>query len=339
MSKPITVVIPAYKPDQELVGVAQALIAKDFEVLVVNDGSGDSFLPIFEKLSNVGVTVLQHAVNLGKGAALKTAFNYFLLHSKNIGIVTVDADGQHLPKDVEKTVNLFMTNKRAMVLGVRSFSSKVPLRSLIGNQLTKFIFSFVTGMKLKDTQTGLRVIPRDFLQNLLPLKSNHYEFELDMLLEARRQRLEVLQEDIETVYIEENKSSHFNPLIDSMKIYFVLLRFGLSAGLSAICDYGLFTWFYQMSSEIAVGQYGARFFSSILNYFLNKNQVFQSREKSLKPLVKYFSLVIVFTSISHILIKNAVVHLGINVYVAKIGIESLMFIASFSIQRSFIFKR
>src|SRR6185369_8570471 len=171
------------------------------------------------------------AVNLGKGAALKTGINHALCTFPGLtGIVTADADGQHHPEDIRRVAETQREHPDALVMGARTFDADVPLRSRFGNILTRRLMQTLIGTKLQDTQTGLRGIPVGLAERLLLVEARGYEFELEMLIAARQAGVPVVEVPIRTIYEPGNKSSHFNPLTDSMKIYFVLLRF-TSAGL------------------------------------------------------------------------------------------------------------
>jgi glycosyltransferase involved in cell wall biosynthesis len=225
--KPI-IIIPAYKPDTALLKLVKDLTLAQCSLIVVNDGSGTAFLSIFDALAQSDqVTVLHHENNQGKGQALKTAFAHFLAHcpDTSMGVVTADADGQHLPEDIIGVCQQLQNDPQALWLGSRSFEKNVPWRSRFGNLLTRSIFKMLVGQSLQDTQTGLRGIPRAFLHTLLKRPSAGYDFELDMLLCSFAQKYPIKQHGIQTVYKEANKSSHFNPLVDSFKIYWVMLRY------------------------------------------------------------------------------------------------------------------
>jgi len=94
------ILIPAYEPNQRLINLIHDLKDTcDYEIVVVDDGSGPSYKSIFDKVSSLGCTVLTHERNRGKGAALKTGFHYIQETKEAAGVVTADCDGQHLPKD------------------------------------------------------------------------------------------------------------------------------------------------------------------------------------------------------------------------------------------------
>jgi glycosyltransferase involved in cell wall biosynthesis len=226
----IAVLLPAWQPEAKLVDLAFSLRAAGFTaILVVDDGNSSTGSPLFEPLRASGVQVLRHAVNLGKGRALKTGFNAILTGGADItAVITADADGQHTPADIVRVAHTLLTSGERPVLGVRSFRGQVPLRSKFGNLLTRSIFAFVTGAKLADTQTGLRGLPVSLLPELMTLEGERYEYEMTMLVHLCRGGKWPIEVPIATVYVDGNRSSHFNPVWDSMRIYFVLARFYFS---------------------------------------------------------------------------------------------------------------
>lgn len=224
--KPI-IIIPAYKPGRSLIEVVRALSQEGYIAIVVNDGSPQQYQPVFEQLQRTceQVVLVKHLQNQGKGQALKTGFQTYLeqFPHHTTGVVTADCDGQHLPEDIIRVANALQSHSQSLWLGTRAFDDAVPLRSRLGNQLTRWVFRLFSGQDLQDTQTGLRGIPRHFLLDLLKTRSRRYDFELDMLLMAAKKM--VIQEcRIQTVYHNNNQSSHFNPLVDSFKIYFAFVR-------------------------------------------------------------------------------------------------------------------
>ncbi len=236
----ITVIIPAYKPDRTLLDTVRALTEEGFShILVVDDGGGADYRDLFREIeANPACTLLTHEVNRGKGAALKTAFHYVLDHCpQTVGVVTADADGQHLPRDIRRTAEV-MAETGASVLGVRDFSeSHVPPRSRAGNRITSFMFRLFFGMKISDTQTGLRAFPTEVLPVLLVAEGDRYEYETNMLYLMDRERLPIREVKISTVYIDENSSSHFRVVRDSLRIYGLQLRY-LTGFLAAALLFG-----------------------------------------------------------------------------------------------------
>lgn len=332
--------IPAYRPGVALVRLAEALSDRGFApVVVVDDGSGPAFSEIFARISMVeGVRVLRHAVNLGKGAALKTGMNFILVeYPETPGVVTVDADGQHDPEDVAEVAHVFDAHPESLVLGSRTFAGQVPLRSRLGNSITQTVMRFVAGQRLSDTQTGLRAVPRRLMERMLSVSASGYEFELEMLIAAKHLGFQVIEQPIRTIYEPGNPSSHFEPLRDSMRIYFVLLRFGMISMLTAALDNLLFYLFFHQSGNMAGALLGARVIALSFNYGAVRKAVFLSREQHRVALPRYLLLAAANVALSYSLIAYFSSRLGFEVVPAKIAVESVLFFANFAIQRDFVF--
>lgn len=222
------VVIPAYEPDEKLLGVIRDFTEQTaYPILVVNDGSSESCRPVFDAAAlNTRVTLLEHDCNKGKGAALKTAFTYIGEHYPDTeAILTVDADGQHLLKDCLKVCDGYLSHPDMLITGSRLFKGKVPLRSRFGNSITRGVFHLTTGKRVHDTQTGLRAFSVKRVSEMVALNGDRYEYEIHQLLHCCTNSTGVYEVPIETVYIDDNSSSHFDTLRDSWKIYKVIFRF------------------------------------------------------------------------------------------------------------------
>jgi glycosyltransferase involved in cell wall biosynthesis len=332
--------IPAYRPGAALAGLVQSLLTRGFApVVVVDDGSGPDYCEIFSPLSDLdGVRVLRHAVNLGKGAALKTGMNFILVECPGApGVVTVDADGQHDCADVAAVAERFDADPDCLILGSRAFADEAPLRSRLGNSITQTVMRFVAGQRLRDTQTGLRAVPRQLMKRMLSVPAAGYEFELEMLIAAKHLGFRVIEQPIRTIYEPGNPTSHFEPLRDSMRIYFALLRFGMISMLTAVLDNLLFYAFFHASGNIGASLFGARLIALGFNYALVRKAVFLSREQHRIALPRYLVLAAANVALSYSLILFLSSNLAFPVMTAKIAVESVLFIANFAIQRDFVF--
>ena len=338
----IVVVIPSLNPTEQL----SVLIAKLVEcgmrkIVIVNDGSlaqtGNIFHTIQEK--HPLCKILTHAVNLGKGRALKTAFNFILQeYSDSIGIVTADADGQHTAEDINLIAKTLKQHQQHMVLGARQFEQHVPWKSKLGNTLTRYIFRVIVGKNLSDTQTGLRGIPTKYLPLFLKLDGERYEYELNMLISAKRKHIHIIEQPIQTIYIENNQGSHFNPLFDSIKIYFVLLRFSVSAIIASVLDVLMFSLFYTIFQlAIFPSLILSRCLVSAINFYLNRKYVFLNSKTLVHSVIKYYALLLFLAYLAYTLINAFHSYLGITILTAKICAESLLFIINFTLQRDYIF--
>src|SRR6202050_1894669 len=334
------VLIPAYKPGPEFPGLVSDLIRLGVErIVVVDDGSGVWFRSRFdEAAAHPQVRICRHAINLGKGAALKTGINAILCDAPDIAaVVTADADGQHAPEDIVAVAQMAAAHPGAVVMGARQFSERVPFRSRLGNNATKIVMRIVSGQRLSDTQTGLRAIPAHLLPDLLKTPSQGYEFELDMLLLTRNQRLAVVEQPIRTIYLDGNASSHFNPLLDSMRIYFVLLRFALISMFKAVFENLLFVACCFFTGNKLTSQVIGRIGAVTFNFATVKRMVFNSRGWVWREFLEYTALVAVSGTISYGMIVLFTAHLSIGVLKAKLLAEGILFLANFLVQRDFIF--
>ena len=223
----LCVLIPAWQPDATLGGLVADLSRRGFgKLLIVDDGSGSAYEEMFASIGTLpGAEMMHHSANLGKGRALKTGFEYLLnTHPHLLGVITADADGQHTPEDIEAVARAFLSTYPRPVLGVRVFDRHVPWRSRLGNTLTRRLFASLAGVRLSDTQTGLRGLPLALLPDLLALPGDRYEYEMTALAHLCRTGHTPVEVPIRTVYLDNNRGSHFHPVWDSLRIYAALLR-------------------------------------------------------------------------------------------------------------------
>lgn len=339
--RPIALV-PAYQPGRALLEVAASLLSGGhFEALVVvDDGSGPEYREIFSALQRMGCRILRHYVNLGKGMALRTGLNYAAVHYPHLtGIVTFDADGQHLPKDIEAVGAALLQTPGALIMGVRRFGRDIPLRSYLGNTITRSMLALLGGIRVSDTQTGLRGIPLLFVPEILRLFTMGYDFELDMLMHAKQLGIPIVEVPIETVYLNGNASSHFNPLLDSMKIYLVFLRFNISSLLTAAIDYLIFTICIINGLSILSSIICGRIIAGYVNFTINKKYVFKSDKNHFSTVFAYVMTVLLSGLIGWVCIETMVKEFSMNVYLAKVIIEFMLYMFNFIIQRDFVFNK
>ena len=352
------IVIPAYKPDEKLLSLLQDLRRlTDREIVVVDDGGGAAYRAIFERAGEYGITLLVHSVNRGKGAALKTAFSY--LKDKNISepICTADADGQHLPADILRCLEVSEKNPGALVIGGRSFRGDVPFRSRFGNAFSRWTFRLLMGQKVYDTQTGLRAFSPELLSMMLDIPGDRYEYEMQVLCRAASKHIPFLEIEIETVYLEENKSSHFNPLRDAMRVYGILLRcaagrlfqvisFSFSSIVCFLTDLLLywalntyvFSAVFDTKARIALmSLLCARACSSTINYLINRKVVFQSRQSPWKSTLLFYLTVLLIFGLNHGLNVLFWEILSLPKILSIVCAQIICFPLSFLIQKYFVF--
>ncbi|HIZ71194.1 MAG TPA: glycosyltransferase family 2 protein [Candidatus Atopostipes pullistercoris] len=225
--KKFAVIIPAYRPMKSLPEYVHNLIQNGVpHVIVVDDGSGASYKDIFAEIKTFKECILiTHPKNKGKGAALKTGFDYFLKHFPSLnGVVTADADGQHAIKDVLQVGKRLDTMDTGFVLGSRTFNLKyMPLRSWIGNRLTSLVFKIFFGQFIRDTQTGLRGITSSELPWVSQLSGDKFDYEMIMLIHMVSKNKRVISVDIKTLY-EKNHTSNFETFKDTKLVARALFR-------------------------------------------------------------------------------------------------------------------
>ena len=340
------IIIPAYCPDEHLEEVIDAIRIQmlssgisSYEIIVVNDGSPEIFDLTFGDVSDRAV-ILKHDKNLGKGAAMKTAMNYIKDEDEPCVIATVDADGQHIAKDIMNCLNCAALNTGSLILGSRDLDGdNVPLRSRLGNKMTEKIFSFATRTHLSDTQTGLRAFHSSLLEDMLMAEGDRYEYEMNQLLYCVENGIPLREVPIETIYLGNNESSHFNTLRDSVLIYRKLLKFALSGVSSFLVDYimfAFFTLFFTGTSGAIYSNVLARLISSAFNYAVNRNFVFRDTSKITSSLPKYIALASSVLAMNTCLLYM-LTSLGVPVMAAKILTEACIFVFSWSMQKAFVF--
>lgn len=338
------VLIPAYEPNQRLIDLVQTLAAdaRVHRIIVVNDGSSAACEPVFKAVATYpNTTVLTHPVNRGKGAALKTALHEALSAPPDSIAVTIDADGQHRPEDMFKVLEALTKHPDALILGARRFDlSNVPLKSRLGNTITRFITSVLIGQRITDTQTGLRAFHRKNLEALAAIEGDRYEYEMNVLLACGRLNIPIVEVPIETVYLDNNSASHFNPVLDSIRIYKRILRFSASSLLSTAADLGLFSvlvYSLKVEDPILWATVLARLVSVNLNFTLNKTLVFKSQAAWLNALLKYYSLAAVQMMASYLLLKGVYALFNQKVVLLKILVDLFLFVISYQIQKRYVF--
>lgn len=347
----IPVIIPAYEPGKKLVPFVQELIDAGIQnIVIVDDGSGENYRAIFEQIEKIPeCVVLHHAVNLGKGRALKTAFNECLYRFPTaIGCVTADSDGQHTAKGILDCMEALANDTKKLVLGCRDFDAKdVPARSSFGNKCTRKVFQYLLGLSITDTQTGLRAIPKFFMEKLMNVKGERFEYETNMLIETKNLGVEIQEVKIDTIYIEENKASHFNPIKDSIRIYMVFGKFLFSSLSSSVVDLGLFWALCSMLKEssnltgldyIVQATVMARVLSAIYNYLLNYKVVFKSKAGVVNTAIKYAALAVCQMCLSAFLVKTVYGWVGGMEVLVKVPVDVFLFFLSFVIQREFVYR-
>ena len=333
-NKKLIVLIPSYEPDEKLTKLIKNLNKNKITSIVVDDGSGKDYKEIFD---NLDTKVISYEINQGKGHALKEGYKYIKDNYKEYVVVTMDSDGQHRIEDALNLYNYILKNDDTLVLGKRPRGEKTPLRSKVGNAITRFVFHLVSGQDVYDTQTGLRAFSNKLIDYMLEVKGERFEYEMNVLLYAKNNKIPIKELEIETIYIDNNSKSHFNAFKDSFKVYKEIIKFSLSGIISFLIDYILFIVFKVVLNNITIANIIARAISSTINYIINKNIVFKSNKNIAKSLLEYYGLVIFILLINTLLLN--LLSIIINPILAKLIVEIVLFIISWLVQKILIFKR
>lgn len=348
------ILIPSLEPDERLPGYVRRLKEAGFgRIVVVDDGSGEEYQPVFRQAESVEDTVvLRHEVNRGKGVALKTGYRYIMEHYPEIsGVITADADGQHTVKDCIRLAEALEEKKRALYLGSRDFSlENVPPKSRSGNRITSAVFRILYGQYLPDTQTGLRAFRREELPFMAEVPGERYEYEMKVLIACSRAGIPMIPVPIETIYENDNEGTHFHPVRDSWRIYKVILgSFFMFAASSLACvavDQGLFNLLNLAVFHNGDAKNGtvillctalARAASSVLNFLLNRNVVFKDRGNAGKAFARYAALCVFIMLLSAggtwLLGRT-----GMSSTLAKIITDTVLYFASYHFQARWVFR-
>ncbi len=348
----VSLIIPAYKPDEKLIDTLRKAVDAGFnDILVIDDGSGKEFSDIFERVEGINeCTLLRHSVNRGKGAAMKTAMSYFLENRpEHAGVVTADADGQHLTKDILACAET-MVKTNHITLGCRDFTQpQVPFKSRNGNRITIAVFRLFFGMKISDTQTGLRAFPRDTLKDMISISGDRYEYETHMLFQMSRDKTPFEEVKIDTVYIDDNRSSHFRAFHDSVRIYSILLKYLFSSiagtAVDALVFFLLklfpFLGFLPIPLTFSAAII-ARAVSSFVNFLINAKVVFGDKVCG-KTTARYYILVLIQICVSAltVFIIEHILHIesAFLSTMIKLIVDTILFFFSFRIQHKWVFNK
>lgn len=343
----LCVVIPAYQPDERLVelvdqlhGIGQhpdsaATAGPSLPIVVVDDGS-EACDEIFSRVEERGVPIIRFERNRGKGAALREGLRWAAHRGFSLA-VTADSDGQHTRQAILDVARCAKENPGCLILGVRDIA-QMPRRSRLGNTLARTLFGMLYNVHLTDTQTGLRGIPLEHIDQLAALRGDRYEYEMNMLVHAGTLFDGIREVPIPTVYFNDNSGSHFDAVKDGLRVCKAL--FGsmpkfLAVSLSSFAiDCSLFSAFYYGGGFAAVGAtIAARAISATYNYLMNRHWAFSGSGEH------YTFWRYVLLSSALLAVNSALMHLLVGILegpalLMKIVVECLLYAVSFTVQNN-----
>lgn len=337
----ICLVIPVFNPPPDkFAKLLDGLNRLHANFLIVDDGSEQSIKQIIaDKVPDY--RSLNHPRNLGKGAAIKTAASFITNNMAEVkGMITVDSDGQHLIKDIEKVCQNAIRHPDSLILGARKFDTNQPLKSKVGNYVTSLIFQIFFKIFISDTQTGLRYYPRKIFFEMCSSDSNRYEFETEIILLAKVLEIELRCCEIDSVYFDNNAATKFKPVTDSMLIYLQMLKFSLSGIFCFGIDLAVFGTLIVSGLDPLTSSVFARCISGVANFLLNRS-IFDdrgnSKKRNISSVISYACLALTASSISGWASK-VLLTLGVNPIASKISVDALLFFINFAVQKYWIFK-
>jgi len=341
-----TILIPTFNPDECLEKLVYKIIDlnqsegwfSNLSILIVDDGSIKvKSLDILRDLKKIkSIKEIKHNKNYGKGWAIKTGLKY-LINNNIKFIVTADGDGQHTPRDILRVLSASI-KEDDLVLGIRDFSNKeIPIKSLIGNNITSMIFYLVTGKKLADTQTGLRSFPERYFEDLINIPGDRYEYELNVLLNAKKYNEKINTIFIDTIYIDNNKKSLFRPIIDSVIVYGVFIKYSLTALIITISDF-LAIYFISKLFPGVLSFLIIRIITSHIYFFVMKNKVFKANGHLKKQILKYYILLLLNIIIASTMFYNIFYLIEGSFVTSYLLVQFAMFFVNFYLQKTLIFK-
>ena len=368
----IVIVIPSLDPDEKFNSTVDGMIAAGFRYIVmVDDGSSTDHKEPFEKAlrEHPECRLVVHEVNKGKGRALRDAFAYIADNIPEVsGVITVDGDGQHTPEDTVRMADALKAAPDSVIIGARDFSlSHVPMHNRLGNRISSFVYRLVYGIKLTDTQTGLRAIPAKYLRAFADsVQGDRYEYETNMLIYIKDHGIPYTEIPIQTVYIDDNSSSHFNVIKDSYRIYRPIILFVLGSCIATVVDLAVFTilnLLTESGSSVLLGFAGflsktfgladtfsrlflptvvARIISSLVDYNFSRTKVFGSKAPARSTIWKYYIICVVRMLLSWLILSffTNVLHThGLIETLLKIVVDLVLFFLSYKWQRTWVFKK
>ncbi len=216
---PVLAILPAYNVARHLPDLLPRLLTlrPEIETVVIDDGSEDGTAEVAEKL---GVEVLRHRQNQGKGMALRTGFER-TLQGGHPACITLDADGQHLPEEIPRFLEAWERGGAVVVGSRMEQNQSMPWLRKRTNEVMSLIVSGLAAQRIPDSQSGFRLIDARVLRDIR-LESNRYDMESEILIKAGRLGYPVVSVPISTVYHDEDSS--IDPVVDTLRFFKLLWR-------------------------------------------------------------------------------------------------------------------
>ena len=357
MESNAVIVIPALNPPSSFVSYIGELKNEGFEkIVVVNDGSRTDKLPVFFKIKRLGATVIDHALNMGQGAALRTGFQYSLDHFQRQadGVITLNADRQITAGDVRKVASS-LHNDQAM----GTFALVVGARDLAGKNVTdydynmggvmKLLYHMLMGVRLNDPLSGVLGIPDLRVAQCLEVKGDGYAYVTSLTMSF--EKIGFLQVPVGYANYEEGVEPAFSKVADTIRILYTIFKkfifYSITSVGASILDvilFGIFTSVTFRGNPLAIfySTICARVISASVNYLMTKHFVFHFKSDSAQETTKsagaFFLLTAMQCICSALTVSAVKALLGGSAVGIKVLVDTTLFFVSYKIQHKYIFK-
>lgn len=341
----IAVIIPALDPEETFLSFVQGIMDTGLNnIIVVNDGSQNSYMQLFDKLEGLGCIVYHLNQNMGKGYCLK----YGLMKAKLLfpslgGIITAEANKQHQPEDLFRIAKALEKHPHKLILGVRHFNKKnSPLKFRVSFFFSRLYFHFITKKWHQDTRTVLRGIPADLFSLAETAEGNRYEYEFNFLISAVKQNYPIYNVQVSS-RLRSSHLSHFRPFYDTLLLFKTPIKFAavsLSCYTVDIVLFTILTWFLLSNNalELFIATVLARLVSGVLNFTANKKWSFKNTKNWSGQAVKYGVLFVCQMLLSWLLVTLFSSWIPIHVTIIKMAVDLLLFILNYFVQKNWVFK-
>ena len=348
----IPVIIPAYQPDEEMIGVIRELRQNGVSnIIVVDDGSGAAYTEFFQRArEEYGCSLIHHAENLGKGRALKSAFNMILGSEDEIlGCVTMDCRGSFFCSDILKVMDELAVHPTDLIMGKRVLDvSRMTKKSRVGNKVLQLSFHYLVGILVTDVQSGLRGIPLSYMRKLMNVKGERYEFDTNMLINCKKCSVIVREVPLETVYSARRNQEQYRAIRDNLSIYLTFATYIFTSMFASIVDLILFMIFCDMLGRfhvlsgtqmyVVIATAMARCVSATVNYRLNYRIVFRTKSAQTSTFAKWVILCIVQMAMSATAVSVLHGLIGGPEILFKIPVDFCLFFFSYYFSREFVYQ-
>lgn len=349
----IPVIIPAYRPNQSLIRFVRNLNDRNVrDIVIVDDGSGETFRNIFAQLYNeYGCTIIEHAVNLGRGRALKSGFNALLSRRdpNMIGCVITDCYGSYSTEDVTRIIDGLEKNSNKLIIGARILDESLMSKSSrVGNKVQRKSYHSLLGINVTDCQSVLRAIPVDYMQKLMNTSGEGYVFDTNMIIDTKKYNVGVMEIPVKTRYSQRRTHQEMRTFKDNFPIYLTFAKYIFTSVAASIVDIILFTILCKIlvnikainvaSMYVAISTALARLVSATINYRLNYKLVFQTNSAQGKTFAKWVILCVIQMAMSATAVSMLHSFIGGEEVLYKIPVDFALFFFSYYFSREFVYK-